>query len=61
LLSGLALVRGAARASGKRMVVDKRDSYKKLEKRPADAGLFIIYGDARGTIIPFIPQLRLCR
>ena len=26
------------------MVVAERGSYKKLEKRPADAGLFVIFG-----------------
>jgi hypothetical protein len=33
------------------MVVHERGSYKKLEKRPADAGLFIGFGGGRGNII----------
>ena len=42
-LCGRSLVPGRPCNSGKRMVLDEADSYKKLEKRPADAGLFIVF------------------
>jgi hypothetical protein len=32
------------------MVPGKSDSYKRLEKRPASAGLFIVFGAGRGII-----------
>jgi hypothetical protein len=35
------------------MVPGRSGSYKKLEKRPANAGLFIVFGGG-GTIIPFL-------
>ena len=45
-LSGRSLVPGRPCKSGnrKRMVLDETGSYKKLEKRPAGVGLFIIFG-----------------
>jgi hypothetical protein len=36
------------------MVLAERDSYKKLEKRPAVAGLFIVFGARRANIIRFV-------
>jgi hypothetical protein len=36
------------------MVLAERDSYKKLEKRPANEGLFIVFGAGRGNIIRFV-------
>jgi hypothetical protein len=39
------------------MVLDERDSYKRLEKRPANAGLFIVFHTGReiitGLLLPF--------
>jgi hypothetical protein len=36
------------------MVPGKSDSYKKLEKRPANAGLFVIFWDGRGSSARFV-------
>jgi len=43
------------------MVSGKSDSYKRLEKRPADAGLFIVFGAGRGIIIAFVLLPGFCR
>jgi hypothetical protein len=41
------------------MVLDERGGYKKPDKRPADSGLFIVFGEGRGTIIRFVLLLDL--
>jgi len=43
------------------MVLDARGSYKKLEKRPANEGLFIVFGGGRGNIIGFVLLPGFCR
>jgi hypothetical protein len=43
------------------MVLDERGSYKKLEKRPASAGLFIVFGAGRANIIRLLLPLDLSR
>jgi hypothetical protein len=54
-------VRGRPRESGdcKRMVPGKSDSYKRLEKRPANAGLFIAFDTGRGIITGLLLPLSL--
>jgi hypothetical protein len=43
------------------MVLAERDSYKKLEKRPASEGLFIVFGAGRGNITRFLLPPGFCR
>jgi hypothetical protein len=43
------------------MVLAERDSYKKLEKRPANEGLFIVFGAGRGNITRFLLPPGFCR
>jgi len=43
------------------MVLDERDSYKKLEKRPASAGLFIVFRTGQGIIASLLLPLYLSR
>ena len=56
-------MRGRPRESGdcKRMVPGKSDSYKRLEKRPANAGLFIAFDTGRGIIARLLLPLSLSR
>jgi len=63
LLPNWALVRGKPSKSGnyKNVELDESDSYKNLEKRPAGAGLFISFGDGRGSIILSVLLLGLSR
>jgi len=61
LLPKWALVRGRPCKSGnyKNVELDKSGSYKNLGKRPAEAGLFISFGDGRGSITRFVLLPRL--
>jgi hypothetical protein len=43
------------------MVLAERGSYKKLEKRPANEGLFIVFGAGRGNITRFLLPPGFCR
>jgi len=43
------------------MVLDERGSYKKLEKRPANAGLFIVFDTGQGIIASVLLPLDLSR
>jgi hypothetical protein len=43
------------------MVPGKSDSYKRLEKRPANAGLFNVFDTGQGIIASLLPPLSLSR